>query len=515
MRHAFAVASLIILLLLPSAWSQDSPTPGAATSDLFARDTLRIDRVVCPFKGTINYEPGEIECGLLQVPENRETPDSRFIELHFVRLKARPGDEDWEKRDLATKLDGERRDDPIVYLTGGPGARVDYYVKRFKDHTVLQHRDLIILEQRGIGSSGDFCGFYNSRKPEVSNALTFEDHLDAQLIAMEDCATNAIAAGVDLTGYNTIENARDVKALRMALGYDSWNVWGISYGTILGQAYLKTDPEGIRAIVLDANVPLDVRSYPWVWRVVSSYDRDLRKLDQLCQAQPDCARRYPDLGGQIRRATESVRDNPIVVPVHDSERFPSGQAAVFTDMVGFLPFMFLYDEENYPALPALISAWADAVERRDETLFQAVATASAALGDSSEGMSRAIHCLDGYSKSQAEAGRMDAAEYPILGTAFSTVEHADRTAELCSELGMAPRDQADYAMVETDIPAIIAEGDSGSDHSALHWWNQYCRGSPMLPTSSSPTRATVRPAPRTAPGTCSMRSSTIPRLQST
>ncbi len=39
--------------------------------DYFARDSFRIDKFVCPFRNDIDYEPGEIECGLLQVPENR------------------------------------------------------------------------------------------------------------------------------------------------------------------------------------------------------------------------------------------------------------------------------------------------------------------------------------------------------------------------------------------------------------------------------------------------------------
>ena len=73
--------------------SEDSPEIGipefaeaAAEVDYFARDSYRIDTVVCPFKGQIEYEPGDIECGLLEVPENREDPDSRFIELHFHGL---------------------------------------------------------------------------------------------------------------------------------------------------------------------------------------------------------------------------------------------------------------------------------------------------------------------------------------------------------------------------------------------------------------------------------------------
>ena len=113
-----------------------------------------------------------------------------------------------------------------------------------KDHTLLDHRDLYILEQRGIGSSDDFCPFYSSRNPLASDVATFEESLESALQRKADCAINASAAGVDLRGYNTIENARDVKALRRALGFEKWNVWGISYGSILGQAYVREDPEG-------------------------------------------------------------------------------------------------------------------------------------------------------------------------------------------------------------------------------------------------------------------------------
>ena len=46
--------------------------PEEPPADLFARDSYRIDTIVCPFKGDIDYEAGDIECGLLEVPENRE-----------------------------------------------------------------------------------------------------------------------------------------------------------------------------------------------------------------------------------------------------------------------------------------------------------------------------------------------------------------------------------------------------------------------------------------------------------
>ena len=459
LRFALLTAVAVFLVALAVAAQEEPMPPAPGADELFVLDTFRIDTVVCPFKSSIDYEPGEIECGLLQVPENRENPDSRFIELHYIKLNAQIDEDGEDDGEHGYDLEPGKRDDPIVYLTGGPGAHATYYVKRFKDHGIRKHRDMYILEQRGIGFSGDFCPFYATRKPEVGDAETFEEHLEAGLIAAEDCARNAVANGVDLGGYHSFENARDVKALRIALGYEQWNVWGISYGSILGQAYLKVDPEGIRAIALDAIVPLDIRGNSWAWRSVQWYDRDLQKLDELCRAQPDCAKRYANLGERIREATISVQDNPIVVEVDDVERFPSGTAAIFTDVVAFLPFTFLYEQSHYPAMPALIHAWADAVERRDETLFQAIASLSGSFFGGSQGMANAILCNDGDTEVQAIAGQQDIDEFPVLGGAIATAESYRRRVEMCADLGMAPRDASEYTAVETDIPALIIEGN--------------------------------------------------------
>ncbi|MGB5330967.1 MAG: alpha/beta fold hydrolase, partial [Woeseiaceae bacterium] len=433
----------------------------AQTADYFARDSFRIDNLVCPFKGNIDYEPGDIECGLLQVPENRESPNSRYIELHFIKLNSTWDDEEADEQDEEeTKLAPGKRDDVVIYLTGGPGAHATSYVKRFKDHGILKHRDMYILEQRGIGYSDDFCAEYAARKPEKFDVPTFDGQQDAAITAADDCAANALAAGVDLSGYNTIENARDVHALRLALGIEQWNVWGISYGTILGQAYIREDPEGIRAIVLDSIVPINARDDTHYWQVVKWYDRDLQKLDELCGADTGCAKRYPDLGKRLRQATQTIIDNPIVVDVKDTELYPSGQARFFSDIAGFLPFILLYEQSNYPGLPGMIYAWADILEKRDKTLFRALAQAG---DDNLEGLSfgmyDAIFCLDGYREAQLSSAAADREAFPILANAIGTADSDLRFAQHCLDTGMAPRDAAEYGPVSTDIPALIVAGD--------------------------------------------------------
>ena len=94
-------------------------------TDYFTRDTYKLTPMVCPFKGDVDYEPEHVSCGLLEVPENREKSRGRKLNLHYVKLHARkPGDWDAEERGEWAK-----RDDPIIYLTGGPGAKAVGYVK--------------------------------------------------------------------------------------------------------------------------------------------------------------------------------------------------------------------------------------------------------------------------------------------------------------------------------------------------------------------------------------------------
>ena len=449
---------IVVLTLFATATQAQADAP-----DLYVRDSFRIDTLVCPFRGSIDYEPGDIECGLLQVPENRENPNSRFIELHFIKLNSTWDDDEANAEDddgEDSGLEPGKRDDPVIYLTGGPGAAAEYYVKRFKDHRIRRHRDLYILEQRGIANSGDFCETYFTRNPALGNVDSLEKSAEAARIAAEKCARNAIAAGVDIRGYNTIENARDVKALRIALGFDQWNVWGISYGTLLGQAYIKEDPEGILAVVLDAIVPLDARSNVLSWRVVNWYDRDLRKLDELCQADDGCAERFPDLGQRVRDAALAAKNNPIAVDVKDIENYPTGKVYFLSDIAAYLPFTLFYEQSNYPALPAIIHAWADAIENRDEDLLKAIALA--VTGDFfgiSQGMYDAIMCNDGYREAAIASTEVDRAEFPVLTNAISVEGDTEAWARSCVELGLQPRPQDEFRAVQTDIPTLLIEGD--------------------------------------------------------
>lgn len=437
----------------PQLLMPDVPVPVSAHADeLEWLRRAQPETVICPFRGRIRYEAGEIECGLIQVPENREVAGSRTIELHYVRIAATGKDVDGKEV--------EKRDDPVIYLTGGPGVGVEYYVGKLRKHRVIEQRDLFILEQRGIGSSSPFCPFFDARNRADQNRDTLVGQQHAALERVVACIRNASAQGVDVRGYNTIENARDVRALRQALGLASWNVWGISYGSALGQAVARVDAEGVRAMVVDAIVPIDIGE---LMRLPSWYQRDLDKLAAACADQAACAKAYPQLLTRYEAAIQSAFDQPFALEVKPSELYPQGKAHAFADIVAGLPFSLLYEQSNHPALPAIMDGLSHAVEARDDTLFKAIALAEGlgmgAGGDFGAGMANAVRCQDGYVDQMVRFAAGERAQHPLLTNVFvgdaSVTEAIDGA---CARAGLPPRDPALYAPLISDIPIVVANG---------------------------------------------------------
>jgi pimeloyl-ACP methyl ester carboxylesterase len=403
----------------------------------------RLTPLVCPFKGEIDYEPGEISCGMITVPENREREGSRLIQLHYVRIAATGENAD------------ERREDPVIYLTGGPGVGVDGYVSRLKDHDLVQTRDLYILEQRGIGASTAFCPQFNRLDPALNNVRDFDEMMIAGAERTALCFREAAGQGIDLTGYNTVENARDVRALREALGYEQWNVWGISYGSHLGQMLLREDPAGVRALVLDAIVPNDL---------VDLFDFSLILDTMVANFAGDCtgARACTDLESRLFSAMESLREDPVILPAADTELVPGGEVWLPPALLAYLPFSMAYEESTYPFVPAVISNLSDALQRRDQRVLDGLAVAlSSDMGPGGgvsvfEGMNAAVQCNDGYVLAELAAAEGSAgSRWHGITVSLPGVR---RSVQVCEEAGLFPRPREQYALVQSEVPTLIING---------------------------------------------------------
>lgn len=185
-----------------------------------------------------------VERGRFLVPEDRNDPSSRRIELGFVRFRstaANPGP-------------------PIVYLAGGPGGSGVGTAHGPRQPIFLALRqvaDVIAFDQRGTGFSNHIpeCA---AEQPIDQGQLLSEASLAAHhRQALDHCLAIWRAAGVAVNGYTTEQSAEDLEDLRRALGARQIDLWGISYGTHLAFAAMRRHPESIRRVALASAEGMD------------------------------------------------------------------------------------------------------------------------------------------------------------------------------------------------------------------------------------------------------------------
>ena len=185
------------------------------------------------------------QCATLSVPLDWAHPNGAMINLALSKLPA---------------ADPGQRAGELLFNPGGPGGggaeTVEYGGNQFPAQ--LRDRfDLIGFDPRGVGRSTPTI---SCTQPAFDPSVTQFPATRAQfdrLVAHnrsvgEDCLRQT---GPLLAHLDTISVARDLDAIRVALGESKINFLGLSYGTLIGNIYAHLYPQRVRAMVLDG--PLD------------------------------------------------------------------------------------------------------------------------------------------------------------------------------------------------------------------------------------------------------------------
>jgi len=249
-----------------------------------------------------NAEPVTAYRGHFEVPEYRGDPNTRMIELGYVRFPA------------TTDNPGS----PIIYLAGGPGGTGTGTARGrrfplFMD--MRQHGDVYAFDQRGTGLSDNDIPVCNSSVAETAtHNVTDEEWATARQQAAVECAAFWADEGVDLRGYTTMESVHDLSDLREHIGADRISLWGISYGSHLALAALNTmDDELDRVIIasaegLDQTVKLPARTLAY-----------FERLQAAINSQPSAAAAYPDVLGLMQRVLSRLEAEPVLLDIPQSD----------------------------------------------------------------------------------------------------------------------------------------------------------------------------------------------------
>jgi pimeloyl-ACP methyl ester carboxylesterase len=244
----------------------------------------------------------DAEQGRLRVPLFHAATGTDSIEIHFVRFAS------------TTDTPGP----PIVYLAGGPGGSGTWSSSgdRFGLFQALREvGDVIALDQRGTYYAEPNLVCPGSWDYPLDQPADPDVLAAARRPFLEECYAYW-SDSVDLAAFNTWESAEDLDDLREALGAEQLVVWGISYGTHLGLAYLRQHPDRVhRAIFAGTEGP------DHTYKLPSNLDRILLRVDSAMKADPRASALMPDFVGALRELVAQLAEEPARVEVtHEGER---------------------------------------------------------------------------------------------------------------------------------------------------------------------------------------------------
>ena len=151
---------------------------------------------------------------------------------------------------------------------GGPGASAVEFVERFAAEfadSELGHRfDIVGFDPRGTGFSTPEFRCRTDAEIDEERRESMVDNSPAGVARVEQLNREygqkcQDRMGADfLASMDTLSTARDMDAVRAALGEKQVNYLGFSYGTRLGTAYAELFADRVRAMVLDGVVDQNV-----------------------------------------------------------------------------------------------------------------------------------------------------------------------------------------------------------------------------------------------------------------
>jgi pimeloyl-ACP methyl ester carboxylesterase len=203
--------------------------------------------------------------------------------------------------------------------------------------------------------------------------------------------------------YSTANAARDIEAVRKALGYAKINVFGASYGTRLGQAYGRMYPDSVRTLVLDGVADPD--------QVIPAGGKDgqaaLDLLFQQCADNAPCAKAFPKLREEFAALTQRVAGDKLMLDIINPRTAQPDKVHMTSSRFLRTVHSILYSPVDSRRLPFLLHSaylgrWEPFVARSN------VAQDFAAEGDISFVMHLAVTCAEDYPRLTPELASEDA-----------------------------------------------------------------------------------------------------------
>ena len=308
-----------------------------------------LENARCPFDVPHGVSEGrDLSCGFVAVPERHDAPAGPSIRLAVA---------------IFSSSAQQPEQDPLVLIRGGPGeSTLDVFapvVASSVGKQLLTTRDIVLIELRGTYYSDPAltCPEWDTYIDEhLGTDIRIEEDLALDMQAIAECHERLLAEGVDLSAFNNIESAADIPAVLSALGYNKFNLFATSAGTLIAQHLMRDHADSLRSVILDSPLPLAERPYA---EFVLGADQSLNKRSAACDSTSRCHDAFPDIPGALAKAIANLNREPTTVTLENPNNDQKALVLLNGDRVAELVYGLFSDSETASALPLLIDALAE------------------------------------------------------------------------------------------------------------------------------------------------------------
>ncbi len=278
-----------------------------------------------------------LKCATLDVFENRETKAGRKISLNIV---------------VAQAVARNKARDPIFIFAGGPGQAAGDLVAALSPMLsgLMSKRDVVFIDQRGTGKSHPLnCTFPRDDAPEMADPATRR----TRTLALVSQCRDTLAQNADLTQYTTTIAMADIDDVRAALGYETINLWGASYGTRAAQEYLRRYPERVRTMTIDGVAPPSLI-------LPENFARDagaaIEAMFTACEKSAACNGATPTLRADFAELGAALDKSPRRLSLKDPLTGVARESTLTRDGLNMAVFTTLYVPQFAALVPEAIKS---------------------------------------------------------------------------------------------------------------------------------------------------------------
>ncbi|HEX8346594.1 MAG TPA: alpha/beta hydrolase, partial [Actinoplanes sp.] len=216
---------------------------------------------------------------------------------------------------------------------------------------VLQRFDIVGFDPRGVGRSSPVKCIPDTDQdatfaadPDPVSQQEFDEIVQLNQRVAKTCGDRY---GDQLALFSTEQAARDMDAVRAAVGDEKLTYLGFSYGTLLGATYAQLFPQKVRALVLDGAVNPKQDFVAGSESQAKGFERAFTNFTSWCARTPAKCPIAPD----ARRAVTDMLAKAEASPVKGQDGRDATDGWVFLSLISSL-----YTEEGWEEFAKAIAA---------------------------------------------------------------------------------------------------------------------------------------------------------------